>query len=113
MTLPFFAGDAPLWRISINASSPHADSFGDMLIDWGGAQRWVRGEPHVQSLQRFAAHGGGHCTLFRGGDRSVTVEILFVRVLLDLRFADVLSRWSFHRRTPHARWKTSLNESFR
>lgn len=74
MELPFFAGDEPLWRLSMNASSPATDSFGPMLIDWGGAQRWVRGAPHVESLQRYASHAGGHATLFRGGDRSGEVR---------------------------------------
>ncbi len=74
MQLPFFGGDAPLWRLSMNASSPATDSFGPMLIDWCGAQRWVRGEPHVASLQRYASHGGGHATLFRGGDRAGEVR---------------------------------------
>lgn len=74
MQLPFFNGEAPLWRLSMNASSPATDSFGPMLIDWGGAQRWVRGEPHVESLQRYAGHAGGHATLFRGGDRTGEVR---------------------------------------
>ncbi|NND67784.1 MAG: glycolate oxidase subunit GlcE [Halioglobus sp.] len=74
MQLPFFEGDAPLWRLSMNASSPATDSFGAMLVDWGGAQRWVRGDPHVESLQRYAGHAGGHATLFRGGDRGGEVR---------------------------------------
>jgi glycolate oxidase FAD binding subunit len=74
MTLPFFTGDTSLWRLSMNSASPHTNSFGEMMIDWGGAQRWVRGEPHLESLQRFSSHGGGHCTLFRGGDRSAEVR---------------------------------------
>jgi glycolate oxidase FAD binding subunit len=69
MTLPFFAGDAPLWRFSVKSSALFEPSLGPTLMDWGGAQRWVRGDFPQQSLHAMAATAGGHVTLFRGGDR--------------------------------------------
>lgn len=67
---PFFAGNGPLWRFSINAAAPHWRADADWLIDWGGAQRWLRGDfPHVE-LEREAQDAGGQVSLFRGGDRS-------------------------------------------
>jgi glycolate oxidase FAD binding subunit len=69
MTLPFFAGDEPLWRLSIKSTAPPPEFHGPALIDWGGAQRWLRGELDFAALQRAAAQAGGSATLFAGGDR--------------------------------------------
>ncbi len=74
MALPFFAGDAPLWRFAVRSSAPVKPDFGPILIDWCGAQRWVRGEHSLAALQRAAVEAGGHVTLFRGGDRSAEVR---------------------------------------
>ncbi len=74
MTLPFFAGDAPLWRFSVKPSAPVKTDFGAALIDWCGAQRWVRGAHSLDILQRAAAEAGGHVIAFRGGDRSAEVR---------------------------------------
>lgn len=72
MTLPFFSGGAPLWRLSMQSTAPVNEQLGATLIDWGGAQRWVRGEHAIESAQSFAT--GGHAAIFRGGDRSVEVR---------------------------------------
>ncbi len=74
MALPFFWGDTPLWRFSVKSSAPVKPDFGPILIDWCGAQRWVRGEHSREALQRAAVEAGGHVTLFRGGDRSAEVR---------------------------------------
>lgn len=72
MVLPFFSGAAPLWRLSMHSCAPVAVDLGATLIDWGGAQRWVRGEHDIGSLQRRAT--GGHATLLSGGDRNAEVR---------------------------------------
>ena len=41
---------------------------GDTLLDWGGAQRWLRSEQPADTIRSIAASAGGHATLFRGGD---------------------------------------------
>lgn len=74
MTLPFFAGDSPVWRFSVQSSAPLVEDFGPTLIDWGGALRWVRGAQSREQLDRTAASAGGHVTLFRGGDRHCEVR---------------------------------------
>lgn len=74
MTLPFFASKAPLWRFSVKSTAPPTADFGPMLIDWCGAQRWVRGDHSQTALQQAALEAGGHVTLFRGGDRSAEVR---------------------------------------
>jgi glycolate oxidase FAD binding subunit len=68
-TQPFFAGDAPLWRLSLPPATPPLDLPGAWLIDWGGAQRWLRSDAPDDAIRRAAAAAGGHATLFRGGDR--------------------------------------------
>jgi glycolate oxidase FAD binding subunit len=40
-THAFFAGDAPLWRLSLPSVAP-PQALGPTLIEWGGAQRWLR-----------------------------------------------------------------------
>lgn len=69
LALPFFDGDAPLWRCSLRPTAPVDLLPGPALIDWAGALRWVRGAHRLEQLQRAAAGAGGHVTLFRGGDR--------------------------------------------
>lgn len=66
----FFAGDAALWRFSINSAAALWRPDDDWLIDWGGAQRWLRGDYPLAELERQAALAGGQVSLFRGGDRS-------------------------------------------
>ena len=53
---PFFAGDAPLTRLSL----PRGSDFqaADALLEWGGSQAWLR---------RQAVPEEGFATAFRGG----------------------------------------------
>ncbi len=74
MTHPFFHGNDALWRFSQRPTSPVQEQFGDTLIDWSGAQRWVRGEHPREALERAAEEAGGHVSLFRGGDRRSEVK---------------------------------------
>ena len=69
-TAAFFAGNAPLWRLSVPSVAPPLDLPGAQLIEWGGAQRWLRGAIDVGQLRETAARVGGHATLFRGGDKT-------------------------------------------
>jgi glycolate oxidase FAD binding subunit len=69
-TEAFFAGDAPLWRLSLPSVTPPLDLPGPALIEWGGAQRWVRGSLDAAMLRETAARAGGHATLFRRGDKT-------------------------------------------
>ena len=68
-TTAFFAGDAPLWRLSLPSVTPPLDLPGPQSIEWGGAQRWLRGAVNAAVLRETAAKAGGHATLFRGGDK--------------------------------------------
>jgi glycolate oxidase FAD binding subunit len=66
----FFTGDAPLWRLSVPPTTAPLDLPGATLIEWGGAQRWFRGERDAAQVRAVAQRSGGHATLFRGGDRA-------------------------------------------
>ena len=68
--LPFFAGAAPLWRVSLPPAAPPLALPGDWLIDWGGAQRWLRSDAAPADVWAAAAKAHGHATLMRGGDRT-------------------------------------------
>jgi glycolate oxidase FAD binding subunit len=69
-THPFFAGDEPLWRISVPPATPPLAVAGPCLIDWGGAQRWLRGQIDAERIRAEVEAAGGHATLYRGGDRT-------------------------------------------
>ncbi|RLJ67627.1 glycolate oxidase subunit GlcE [Sulfurisoma sediminicola] len=69
----FFSGDAALWRLSVPSVAPALDLPGATLIEWGGAQRWVRCVEGSCDARAAAASAGGHATQFRGGDRSVGI----------------------------------------
>lgn len=66
MRLPFFAGDAPLWRQSTLANEP-LPAAAHCLIDWGGAQRWWREQPMPQGRD-------DGLLLFAGGNRQGEVR---------------------------------------
>lgn len=66
--LPFFAGGgAPLWRVSLPpASRPRLP--GDSLVDWGGAQHWLRSEADAANIFNAAQNAGGHAVRFPLGE---------------------------------------------
>jgi glycolate oxidase FAD binding subunit len=66
-TLDFFAGDATLWRLSMPPATPPLDIPGQTLLDWGGAQRWLKTPSDAQSIRRATEQEGGHATRFHGG----------------------------------------------
>ena len=72
-TAPFFAGERPLWRLSVPSATPPLALEGEQLLDWGGAQRWLRSEQPADAVRAQVATVGGHASLFRGGDRSSAV----------------------------------------
>jgi len=66
--LPWFApGEArELWRLSVPQTAPVLDLPEAPLVEWHGAQRWVRATAGQGERVRAAAvRAGGHATLFR------------------------------------------------
>jgi len=72
-TDPFFAGDEPLWRLSVPSTAPAVAIEGRQLVEWGGSLRWLKSHADARAIRELAARAGGHATLFRGGDKSVGV----------------------------------------
>jgi len=69
----FFHGEAPLWRLAVPTDAAVLPLDGELAVEWGGAQRWLRGEQDAARLRSLVQAAGGHATLFRGGDKSVGV----------------------------------------
>jgi len=61
----FFQNDVPLWRLSVPPAALPIDLPGKWLIDWGGAQRWLKSDASATDIRMQAEKAGGHATLFR------------------------------------------------
>ena len=56
-----------LWRLSLPSTASALDLPGETLLEWGGAQRWLKSSMDASALRRIASALGGHATLYRGG----------------------------------------------
>ncbi|WP_296651562.1 glycolate oxidase subunit GlcE [Paraburkholderia sp.] len=65
--LPFFDDARPLWRLSLPVAAPNVALPGDALLDWGGAQRWLKSDADANEVRRIARELGGHATAFARG----------------------------------------------
>ncbi|MDD0973903.1 glycolate oxidase subunit GlcE [Pseudomonas fontis] len=65
--LPFFADPRPLWRLSVPALTAPLALHGEQLLDWGGAQRWLKSEASAETIRHAVAAVGGHATCFTPG----------------------------------------------
>jgi len=74
-TEPFFTlkGDESLWRLGVpDTAAPLG--LGETLVEWGGAQRWVkRPDGDALLVREAASRAKGHATLFRSATKSVPV----------------------------------------
>ncbi|MDA8110547.1 MAG: glycolate oxidase subunit GlcE [Betaproteobacteria bacterium] len=84
---PFFAGDAPLWRLAVPSHAAPIELPGEQLVEWGGGQRWLRSRADAATVRRAAAGAGGHATLFRATDKSAGAFAPLPAVLLRLHGA--------------------------
>lgn len=71
--LPFFSDANTLWRLSLPPTTPDLTVEGDCLIDWGGAQRWLKSTTGATDIRAAVAHVGGHAIKYRGDDPAVAV----------------------------------------
>ncbi len=83
--LPFFAGEVPLWRISLPAATVETavaiDTRVPQLFDWGGAQRWLRSAANAALIHQAARNQGGHAVCFRQPNLAVRRSDEFMTVL--------------------------------
>jgi glycolate oxidase FAD binding subunit len=73
-TQAFFT-DQPqgVWRVSVPTVAETLQLPGEQLIEWGGAQRWLKTPAEASVIRAAAEKAGGHAMLFKGGDKSVGV----------------------------------------
>ena len=62
-----------IWRLSVPSTTPPLALRGEQLIEWGGAQRWLKTDADAATIRAAAEKAGGHASLFRGGDKQVGV----------------------------------------
>lgn len=74
--LDFFTTAEVLWRASVPPATAPLAAQADELIDWGGAQRWIRATAGESSLPNAAQGARGHALVFRGGDRDQVFQPL-------------------------------------
>ena len=63
--LGFFDEGLPLWRLSLPNHLGPLSLPGEQLIDWAGAQRWLKSD--AQDIQSKVHELGGHATCFSHG----------------------------------------------
>lgn len=66
----YFSDYKYLWRLSVPSTTRKINLHGQWLIEWGGAQRWLKTSEAIEQVHNAASKVGGHATLFRGGDRN-------------------------------------------
>jgi glycolate oxidase FAD binding subunit len=62
-----------LWRVSVPTVAAPLPLPGVQMIEWGGAQRWLKTGADAATVRAAATAAGGHATLYKGGDKSVGV----------------------------------------
>lgn len=63
---PFYEVGLNLWRLSVPPASPYHLTGTASLLEWGGAQRWMKCDAQVDLRKQIDV---GHATLFRAGSR--------------------------------------------
>jgi glycolate oxidase FAD binding subunit len=61
---------AALWRLSVPQTAPPLALSGELMLEWGGAQRWLCSAAPGAVIRDAAAKVGGHATLFAAHDKS-------------------------------------------
>ncbi|WP_371230003.1 glycolate oxidase subunit GlcE [Pseudomonas sp. QE6] len=68
--LDFFSGPGALWRLSLPNATPSLSLPGEQLLDWGGAQRWLKSEADADLIRQSVAEVAGHAMRCAPGDDS-------------------------------------------
>lgn len=63
------AAGGTLWRLSVPAVAAPMALSGDVLLEWGGAQRWCVTDAPASDVHQAAQSLGGHATRFRSRER--------------------------------------------
>ena len=66
----FFAGDLPLWRLSLPSVTPPLVLPGAQLLEGGGSLRWLKSAAADLQLPAETVQAGGYATLFRASEEA-------------------------------------------
>jgi len=69
--LAFFNDPRPLWRLSLPPATRSLDLDGDCIIDWAGAQRWLKTDKPADKIRSHCHAHGGHATLYNPGSSGI------------------------------------------
>lgn len=72
----FFNDDRPLWRISVPEFTAPMDLEGDWLLDWAGAQRFLKTGLDAEQIYAAASAVKGHASCYSSGQMQAS-EPLF------------------------------------
>lgn len=65
--LEFFNEGKTLWRLSVPNNTGVLALPGEQLIDWGGAQRWLKSDADAEAIRAIVHEVGGHATCYSHG----------------------------------------------
>nr|WP_202916055.1 glycolate oxidase subunit GlcE [Pseudomonas putida] len=65
--LDFFSDARPLWRLSLPTDTAVLALPGEQLIDWAGAQRWLKSDAEAETIRAIVSEVGGHATCLTAG----------------------------------------------
>lgn len=68
--LSFFDDSGPLYRLVVPADAPCHTLAGDVLLDWGGALRWLKSPLSYDEVKQQAIALGGTAAVYRNGSRT-------------------------------------------
>lgn len=73
---PFLATPGPLWRLSMPSTTADLALDGGVLIEWGGALRWLRSDEDPTVVRAAARAAGGSAALWYGDCRTAAMDSL-------------------------------------
>ncbi len=89
--LDFFQQQQNLWRISVAPMSTPLGEYQHQLIDWGGAQRWIKSDAPAEEIRTKARQLGGHAECFSQDKNILTYHPLeSAALVLQQRFKAAL-----------------------
>ena len=65
-----FFTDNEYWRLSVPPATPMLPLQGEWLIDWGGAQRWLKTTESSTKILQVTADANGHAERWHSQDKS-------------------------------------------
>ncbi|RLA08520.1 MAG: glycolate oxidase subunit GlcE [Gammaproteobacteria bacterium] len=77
----WFAEPGAVRRISCAAAAELPEIGGEWVLDWGGAQRWYRGDAPLAMLEAYARKIDGQLSCFRGADRKKPIPLADPRLV--------------------------------